>query len=88
MALNVPHNIVISIDTKGVIEYWLGSGSFDVPCATNDAVTFKYKTDTDLYDLAKSKTSPSNLVISPKGDTFVVFSRFLLRYNFNYHNEI
>lgn len=50
MALNVVTSTVISIDAKGVIEYW-SCRSLDLPGL--DVVSFQYKTDTDLYELAK-----------------------------------
>ena len=39
---------MVSADSKGIIEYWRSDASFP-----NDVVTFKFKMDTDLYDLAK-----------------------------------
>ena len=50
MALNVPTGTVISVDSKGIIEYW--DGDTLNPLASPD-VAFRYKSDTDLYDLAK-----------------------------------
>lgn len=38
-------------------------------------VSFLYKSETDLYALAKARTVPCALVVSPTGDRFVVTSR-------------
>ena len=72
MALNVSVNVVISADAKGVIEYWDAE-----TCLMPEApiVSFTYKTETDLYDLAKAKTIPCTLAISPTGTLFVTTSR-------------
>jgi hypothetical protein len=50
MSLNVPVGAVVSIDAKGVIEYW--DGDTLQPLSAPD-VQFRYKGDTDLFDLAK-----------------------------------
>lgn len=44
--------VVISIDLKGVIEYW-DESSAEFPSAADEKVAFRYKTETDLYDIAK-----------------------------------
>ena len=49
--------VAVSIDSRGMIEYWSPdsySASLDSYCG----VTFKLKTETDLYHLAKAKTQP------------------------------
>ena len=46
---NETYNTVISIDLKGVIEYW-SAETYEFP-ATD--IQFKYKLDTDLYEFAK-----------------------------------
>lgn len=53
---------MISTDTKGIIEFW----DLETHKQPKD-VTYKYKSDTDLYDLAKSKTQALSLDISPDG---------------------
>ena len=50
MALNVSVNVVISADAKGVIEYWDAESGL---MPETPIVSFTYKTETDLYDLAK-----------------------------------
>ena len=52
----------------GVIEYW----SADAAHATPKGVTFRYKTDTDLYAIAKARASPTSLAISPDGEYFAL----------------
>ena len=44
---------VISVDAKGVIEYWPNDGSDGLPAGLG----FRYKTETHLYELAKCKVS-------------------------------
>lgn len=57
---------------KGVLEYW-GAEDFGRPPA--GAVSFKFKMDTDLYDLAKAKTRPCSISFSPDGKSMAVTSR-------------
>jgi peptidylprolyl isomerase domain and WD repeat-containing protein 1 len=61
----------ISIDAKGVVEYWSPNPStgFKPP---SGLVSFASKLDTDLYDLAKVKAVPTSLAISPDGAHFAV----------------
>lgn len=72
MALNVAHQTVVSIDSRGVIEYWEADS---LAPATSPMTTFTYKSETSLYELAKVKTSPCCLAIAPAGDRFVVTSK-------------
>lgn len=53
-----------------MIEYWSGT-DYTFP---QEAVTFKLKLDTDLYALAKAKTSSKSLEISKDGSQFATFS--------------
>ena len=64
---NEPFNTVISIDNKGVIEYW-------DPCTKQipKTVKFQYKSDTSLYELAKNKVKAMSLDISNDGKYFGV----------------
>lgn len=54
----------------GMIEYWSGT-DYTFP---QDVVSFKLKLDTDLYALAKAKTSSKSLEISKDGSQFATFS--------------
>lgn len=69
MALNQPKGVIVSIDAKGMVEYWR-SDTLEVP----SEVSFKYKTDTDLYSLAKERAEPTSISFSPVGDVFAVTS--------------
>ena len=61
---------VISVDAKGVIEYWPNDGSDGLPAGLG----FRYKTETHLYELAKCKARPTSLSVSPDGAHFAVTS--------------
>lgn len=50
MSLNIPVGAVVSVDAKGVIEYWDGD---TLQPLSDPEVKFRYKGDTDLFDLAK-----------------------------------
>lgn len=53
-----------------MIEYWRASGhSFP-----EEDVNFRSKLDTDLYALAKAKTTAQSLEVSRDGSQFVTFS--------------
>eukprot|EP00750_Incisomonas_marina_P017727 INCI2388.1.p1 GENE.INCI2388.1~~INCI2388.1.p1 ORF type:complete len:685 (-),score=152.56 INCI2388.1:36-2090(-) len=77
MALNYAADVVVSIDMRGVIEYW-DAGDYQFPGKTasdpKGKVLFQYKSETDLYDLAKNKARPHSLAISPDGHSFAVTS--------------
>ena len=66
MKYNAAKQVVISADDKGVIEYWSPS-TYEFP---QDAVSFRFKLDTDLYALAKAKTKALTLEVSPDGEQF------------------
>ena len=70
MKMNSAHNSLVSIDARGVIEYWSADGDHASPTD----VSFRYKTDTDLYAIAKARASPLSLAISPDGEYFAVSS--------------
>lgn len=46
---NEKFNTVLSLDKKGMIEYWKPDGDFSFP----ENLSFKFKTETDLYEFAK-----------------------------------
>jgi len=65
------HDVVISADEGGMMEYWSSS--------TNDyafpkSVKFESKVETDLYEFAKNKTQVLNMTLSPNGDYFATFA--------------
>ncbi|KAJ1482074.1 hypothetical protein T484DRAFT_1805317, partial [Baffinella frigidus] len=49
----------------GLIEFW-SPATLKPP----DGVSYKYKSETDLYDLAKAKTTAYSIDISPDGQLF------------------
>lgn len=55
-----------------MLEYW-GAEEFGNPPA--GAVSFRFKMDTDLYDLAKAKTRPCSITFSPDGKSMAITSR-------------
>ena len=74
LAYNENLNVAISADSKGMIEYWAGNG-----LATNkeravpsELTTFKYKLDTDLFDLFKAKAQPRWIDFAKDGQHFIV----------------
>ncbi|CAL9072683.1 unnamed protein product [Musa textilis] len=70
MKYNHIHDVVISADAKGVIEYWCP----DNLLFPENGVSFKYKTDTNLFDIAKCKTTVSAIEVSPNGSQFAITS--------------
>ena len=65
LRLHVPLNALVSTDSKGILELW------DVDTHKQPAAAgFKYKSDTDLYELAKNKTRALSLDVSPDGSLF------------------
>lgn len=71
MALNAQSNTVVSLDSRGVIEYW-DTQTLELP--SSSVIKFSMKTDTDLYDLSKHRAIPYSIACSPKGDSFAVYS--------------
>lgn len=71
MKYNSAQETMVSIDKKGIIEYWTGP-KYDYKFPKN--VSFESKLDTDLYEFAKHKTYPTGLAFSPKGDLFATIS--------------
>ena len=71
MVSNAAMEAVISIDKRGVIEYWdMSTGRLPSP----DTIHFQLKAETDLYDLAKAKTAPIALALAPSGLVFATLS--------------
>jgi len=66
MKLNVSYAVVVSIDKKGIIEYWNVS-DYEFP---TDKVAFRHKMDTNLFDLLKNKVRPYSLSINQQGFLF------------------
>ncbi|WOL18547.1 peptidyl-prolyl cis-trans isomerase CYP71 isoform X1 [Canna indica] len=70
MKYNHIHDVVISADAKGVIEYWCPD-KLQFP---ETGVSFRFKTDTNLFEIAKCKTTVSAIEVSPDGSQFAVTS--------------
>ena len=74
LAYNESASTVISADAKGVIEYWAADPEegFGAPPAAA-GLKFEFKSETDLFDVAKARAYPQSLAVSPAGGrTFVV----------------
>ncbi|XP_062172482.1 peptidyl-prolyl cis-trans isomerase CYP71 isoform X1 [Alnus glutinosa] len=67
---NPVFDAVISADVKGIIEYW-SPATFEFP---ENEVNFRLKSDTDLFEIAKCKTSVSAIEVSPDGKQFSITS--------------
>jgi len=71
MVSNAMMETVISIDKRGVIEYWdMSTGRLP----SHDTINFQLKAETDLYDLAKAKTVPIAIALAPSGLIFATLS--------------
>ncbi|KAJ3242477.1 hypothetical protein HDU81_003185 [Chytriomyces hyalinus] len=71
---NASAKTVISGDLGGMLEYW--QVDVDNQLAVQPAlgvIDWEYKSDTDLYEFKKSKSSPATLTLSPDGSKFVTF---------------
>ncbi|KAJ3158430.1 Peptidyl-prolyl cis-trans isomerase cyp15 [Geranomyces michiganensis] len=73
MRYNPMADIVVSVDTGGMMEYWQPDAveGFNVPAPP--AVGWQYKSDTDLYEFKKAKSAPTSLTFSPTYEKFVTF---------------
>ncbi|POM74487.1 Peptidylprolyl isomerase domain and WD repeat-containing protein 1, partial [Phytophthora palmivora] len=74
VAYNPVANCVISADQKGLIEYW-DADTYKFPTKDKGVVKFKFKGETDLYELAKSKTYVTAIDVSRDGQSFVVTAK-------------
>lgn len=72
MRYNAVLSTVISIDERGVLEYWSSARhDFSFP---GDRVSFDSKLDTDLFEFVKEKTRVHDLCFSPNGVHFATLS--------------
>ncbi|KAE9393172.1 peptidyl-prolyl cis-trans isomerase [Gymnopus androsaceus JB14] len=65
-------NTVISADEGGFVEYWQPVEPFGLP--KNVLGMWSYKSETDLYEFKKSKSTPTCITLSPNSSSFVTFS--------------
>uniref|UniRef100_A0A2P2LCW0 peptidylprolyl isomerase n=1 Tax=Rhizophora mucronata TaxID=61149 RepID=A0A2P2LCW0_RHIMU len=70
MKYNHAFDTVISADEKGIIEYWKPA-TLQFP---EGEVNFKLKSDTNLFEILKCKTSVSTIEVSPDGKQFSITS--------------
>ncbi|KAJ7212087.1 hypothetical protein GGX14DRAFT_621669 [Mycena pura] len=66
------YDTVISADEGGFMEYWRPTEPFELP--KNVAGLWSYKSETDLYEFKKSKSTPTCITLSPDSSSFVTFS--------------
>ncbi|KAJ3122259.1 hypothetical protein HK100_012066, partial [Physocladia obscura] len=74
MQYNPIAKTIVSVDQGGMIEYWVIDE--DLKQALQPPlplVDWEFKSDTDLYEFKKSKSSPSTLTFSPDYSKFVTF---------------
>lgn len=64
------HKIVITADSQGMIEFWNSEAPYEI---NEDLFEFKYKMQTDLYDLAKNKAFVMHIAVSPDGEKFSAY---------------
>jgi peptidylprolyl isomerase domain and WD repeat-containing protein 1 len=67
MAYNPVYHAVVSADDRGMVEYW-SPEDFELP---EQAVKFRFKAETSLYEFCKKKTKPQSLAFSADGSQFV-----------------
>lgn len=68
MKFNENDESVVSIDEKGIIEYWSIKPPFSLP----SNIDFRVKSDTSLFELAKCKTTAQCLSFSSDFSHFVI----------------
>lgn len=73
LTYNQKDQCFISIDSRGIIEYWNLSGQLP------EGIDFKMKSETDLFDLAKNKSTASCVVLTSSQKKFATISNNLLR---------
>ncbi|TFK40808.1 hypothetical protein BDQ12DRAFT_734001 [Crucibulum laeve] len=72
MSYSDRYDTVISADEGGFVEYWKPVEPFGLP--KNVPGHWAYKSETDLYEFKKSKSTPTCITISPDSSSFVTFS--------------
>lgn len=63
LRFNSKFGAVVSTDAAGMMEMW----SVEDYASPPRTVSFRFKSDTDLYELVKNKTSTTALTVSPNG---------------------
>jgi peptidylprolyl isomerase domain and WD repeat-containing protein 1 len=67
---NEARRSLISIDRRGFVDYWRADGSFP-----SDAVSFRYRSDTDLYEFAETRQPPLSLDVSHSGALWATMAK-------------
>lgn len=70
VAYNWNFAFAISVDSRGVIEFWTPTPQFSPPANA----AFNFKLETDLFDLTKNKVCCDSVVFSNGGDQFATVS--------------
>lgn len=70
LAFNDRYNCVISADSTGALEYWVPDENHELP----KTVSFEYKSETDLYEFKKCKSTATSLTFSHDFEKFVTMS--------------
>ncbi|XP_047315913.1 peptidyl-prolyl cis-trans isomerase CYP71 [Impatiens glandulifera] len=70
MRYNQSFDTMISADDMGIIEYWSAT-TLQFP---EDEVNFRLKSDTNLFEIVKCKTTVSSIEVSPDGKQFSITS--------------
>ncbi|KIM28414.1 hypothetical protein M408DRAFT_8792 [Serendipita vermifera MAFF 305830] len=65
------YDTVISADESGFLEYWQPTEPYETPTQPG---MWTFKSNTDLYEFKKSRTSPTSLTISPNQSHFVTLT--------------
>lgn len=75
LSYNVRFHCVVSADAKGVIDVWSADPAhgFGAPLPSA-GLTYEFKSETDLYDVAKARAVPLSLAVAPTGLTFAVLA--------------
>ena len=72
MALVQDAGVMISVDTKGLIEYWSNDDYQFISNQNSKFVNFRMKSETSLFELAKSRMQVVHLEVARTGKRFVV----------------
>jgi peptidylprolyl isomerase domain and WD repeat-containing protein 1 len=65
---------VLSADERGMLEYWTPENNEQGHIEANPQfVSFKLKSETDLYDFKKNRLRPASIQFSPDFHKFVTF---------------
>ncbi|KAI8820990.1 uncharacterized protein EV422DRAFT_496207 [Fimicolochytrium jonesii] len=73
MRYNAFADVVVSVDSGGMVEYWTPDLEEGFRAPTKPAVAWEFKSDTDLYEFKKAKSTPTGLTFSADFRKFVTF---------------